>query len=102
MTWPTVNVIGELHAVVALLFVFVVSGLAAVGESLQPLAIAPPRSREAHAIRDNIDLYLQGEARRNGRTGSYWQVKRPCGSGSVQFCVVPSWVITTFAVAVPS
>lgn len=30
------------------------------------------------------------------------QLKRPCGSGSVQFCVVPFNVITTFAVAEPS
>ena len=27
---------------------------------------------------------------------------RPCGSGSVQFCVAPSFTITTFAVALPS
>src|SRR6478752_3130985 len=30
------------------------------------------------------------------------QVSLPCGSGIVQFCVVPSLTITTFAVALPS
>src|SRR4051812_6747629 len=33
---------------------------------------------------------------------TYWHVRCPCGSGSVQFWVVPSCVITTFAVAEPS
>jgi hypothetical protein len=33
---------------------------------------------------------------------AHWHVRRPCGNGSVQFCVVPFNVITTFAVAVPS
>src|SRR5205823_2898758 len=32
----------------------------------------------------------------------HWHVSRPCGSGSVQLFVVPSCVIVTFAVAVPS
>src|SRR5512146_2934285 len=32
----------------------------------------------------------------------YWQDRWPRGSGNVQFCVVPSCVITTFAVAEPS
>jgi hypothetical protein len=57
VTWPTDIESGEVHAVVALLlFVFVVSAIAATGESLQPLAIAPPSSREAHAIRDHISI----------------------------------------------
>jgi hypothetical protein len=32
----------------------------------------------------------------------YWQVGRPCGSGTVQVRGVPSCVITSLAVAVPS
>jgi len=57
VTWPTFNESGDAQAVVALLlFVFVVSAIAATGESLQPLAIAPPKSTEAHAIRDHISI----------------------------------------------
>ena len=59
MTCPTVIVSGDVHVLDELLLVvFVVSAFAAVGESLQALSRAPPNSREAQAIRGNIDLSL--------------------------------------------
>jgi len=68
--------------------VFVVFGVAAVGPSLQAAATAPPRQRKARVKRDNICEYLGRMP--DDLSPSYWQAKRPCGSGSVQFCVVPS------------
>lgn len=59
ITCPTVSVSGDVHVVDELFVVFVVSAFAAVGESLQALSSAPPKTREAQAIRDSIDLYLQ-------------------------------------------
>jgi hypothetical protein len=79
ITCPTVNVSGIAQTVVALFDVFVVSAVAAVGESLQPLAIAPPNRREAHVIRYNMiyTFSVKREMRWNGRTNAYWQVRRP-------------------------
>src|ERR1043166_5854217 len=70
---------------------------------LSALSSAPTRARESlHESALHLLRHASFSAPLCANFARYEHVKCPCGSGSVQFCVTPSFVITTFAVADPS
>src|SRR5947199_10657410 len=66
LTWPIVMLSGDVQTFDEVFtVVFVVSTTDVdVGESLQAVAITPPKQSKARSERDNIDLHRSSECRR--------------------------------------
>ena len=58
--------------------------------------------QQAHEAGAEEARPLPGAPRPSGGAAGYEQLGRPCGSGTVQVLVTPSWVITREAMALPS